>query len=305
LATGFSIPGSTADQLIALIQPGAGLLVTTQADVSGPSPAAVAKPANIAVANGKDGANDATGLKQHAQFAADQAISQTGAQETAAAGDQSQGGGSQQGQSAAPAQINFANHTIAVIDHPQNVGVAAPLQTAPTLAAVAGHTAKTPDTATPAAIALPQAVPVINTAKLIQSMGQSEMRVGMRSNDFGNISISTSATRDIISAQISLEHGELARTLAMHLPEMQARLGGNQAMDVRIDMNGQATGQGAGTSAGMSNESANGSHDGRQQKGSAASTQSANSFAGQGNSIAAAVMPSGEGRLNARLDVRV
>ena len=114
---------------------------------------------------------------------------------------------------------------------------------------------------------MPQALPAINTAKLIQSMGQSEMRVGMRSNDFGNISISTSATRDLISAQISLDHGELARTLAAHLPEMQARLGGNQAMDVRIDMNGQRAEQSAGTSAGMSNGSADQSRGDRQQNG--------------------------------------
>ena len=162
-----------------------------------------------------------------------------------ASGDQSQGDPSQQGQNAAPAQLNFPNHTIAAVDHAQNPGVAAPLQTAPAPAGVTAHTAKTPETAAPATIALPQAVPVINTAKLIQSMGQSEMRVGMRSNDFGNISISTSATRDLISAQISLDHGELARTLATHLPEMQAKFGGNQAMNVRIDMNGQPAGQSA------------------------------------------------------------
>jgi hypothetical protein len=144
-------------------------------------------------------------------------------------------------------------------------------------------------------------VPVINTAKLIQSMGQSEMRVGMRSNDFGNISISTSATRDLISAQISLDHGELARTLATHLPEMQARLG-NQAMDVRIDMNGQAAGQGAGTSPGMSNGSPDGSRGERQQKGGAPSSQSDDGFAAQVNSIATAGLPSGEA--DARLDIR-
>jgi hypothetical protein len=148
-------------------------------------------------------------------------------------------------------------------------------------------------------------VPVINTAKLIQSMGQSEMRVGMRSNDFGNISISTSATRDLISAQISLEHGELARTLAVHLPEMQARLGGSQAVDVRIDMNGQATGHGAGTSPGTSSGSADGSRADRQQKGGATSSQPGAGFTGQGNSIAAAGLPLGDGRPDVRLDIRV
>jgi hypothetical protein len=289
------------------MQQGGGLLVAAQPPASGATPAAVEKPSVTAVANGKDGnsvINDTTGLKQHAQVASDQSGSQTGSQGTGTFGDQSQAGAPQEGQSAVPAQVNFANHIIGAVDHTQNAGVAAPLQTAPTLAGVTGHTAKTPDNA-PATIVLPQALPVINTAKLIQSMGQSEMRVGMRSNDFGNISISTSATRDLISAQISLEHGELARTLALHLPEMQARLGGSQAMDVRIDMNGQATGQGTGTSPGMSSGSADGSRGDRQQKGGATSGQSGDGSTRQGSSIAAAGLPLGEGRLDVRLDIRV
>jgi hypothetical protein len=266
----------------------------------------VAKPS--AGTNGKDGVNnainEATGLKQHASSASDQPGSQTGSQGTASSGDQSQSGASQQGQSVPTTQISFANHAIAAIDHGQSASIASPLQAAPTPAGIPGHSAKTPDTAAPASIAMPQALPVINTAKLIQSIGQSEMRVGMRSNDFGNISISTSATRDLISAKISLDHSELARTLAAHLPEIQARFGGNQAMDVRIDMNGQGAGQGAGMSAGMSNGSADESRGDRQQGGGAASSHSVNGFAEQGHSLAATGMPTGEGRLDARLDIR-
>jgi hypothetical protein len=310
LAPDLSVPGATADQLVALILPGGGLLVAAQASALSVNPATVAKPPVIAVAaNGKDGANnsinDATGLKQHAQATSELTASQTGSQGTEQSGAQSQGDASQQGQSAAAAQVNFANHTIAAVDHAQNAGVAAPLQTAPTPAGVTGHTTKTAEIAAPPTIALPQSVPVINTAKLIQSMGQSEMQVGMRSNEFGNISISTSATRDLISAQISLDHAELARTLAAHLPEMQARLGGNQAMDVRIDMNGQATGPGAGMSPGMSNGSPDESRGDRQQRGSTASRQPADGFAGRRSSIAAAGLTSGEGGLDARLDIRV
>jgi hypothetical protein len=294
-ATGLSIPGATADQLTALIQPGSGKLSTGQAGAS--SSSAAAKPSAITGDNSKDGPgnaiNDATGLRS----ASDQAAPQTGSQDTSASGDQSQGSTFSQGQSGAPAQMSFANHTVAATDHTQNASIASPLQTAPTLAGIPGHSAKTPDTPAPASIALPQALPVINTAKLIQSMGQSEMRVGMRSNDFGNISISTSATRDLISAQISLDHNELARILATHLPEMQTRLGGTQAMDVRIDVNGQ----GAATSAGMSNGSANESRGDRQQKGSAPSGHAASGFAEQGRSIAAAAMPAAESRLDVRV----
>jgi hypothetical protein len=312
LATGPSVPDATTEQLATLIQPGGGVLVTAQASASSVSPAAVAKPSDMAASNGKDGAsnsiNDTAGLKQHAPAASDQATSdqggsQTDSQSAAPSGDESQGGASQQGQSAAAAQMNFANHTVAATDHAQNAGVAPPLQTVPTLAGAAGHNLKTAENAPAPTVALPQAVPVINTAKLIQSMGQSEMRVGMHSNDFGNISISTSTTRDLISAQISLEHSELARTLAAHLPEMQARLGGNQAMDVRIDMNGQATGQGTGTSHGTSNGSADGSSGGRQQRGGGGSSQSEGGFAGQVSAMAAAGLPTGEA--DARLDIRV
>ena len=308
LATVPSAPDATAGQLVALIQPDSGLIGPAQAGASGVSMAA-AKPSDVAVVNSKDGVsnsiNDVTGLKQHAQSASTQASSQPVSQETSPSGDQSQGGASQQGQNAATAQLNFPNHTIAAGDHAQNPGVAVLSQAAPAPAGVSDHTAKTPQTAPPATIVLPQAVPVINTAKLIQSMGQSEMRVGMRSTDFGNISISTSATRDLISAQISLEHGELARTLATHLPEMQAKFGGNQAMNVRIDLNGQPAGQGAGTSAGMSNGSADQSRGDRQQRSSGPSRQSDEGFAGQLNSIPAAVLPSVESRLDPRLDIRV
>lgn len=302
--TSLTVPGDTASQVIALFQPGGQLPVNGQPGASVLSSAAMAKPSATAAANGKDGANNAligaTDQKPNASSASDQASSQG----MASSGDQSQSGTSQQGQSPAPVQISFANHPVAAIDHGQTTNIASPPLTPPTLAGTPGHSAKVPDTAAPASIVIPQALPVINTAKLIQSMGQSEMRVGIRSDDFGNISISTSATRDLISAQISLDHGELARTLAAHLPEMQARFGGNQAMDVRIDMNGQGASQGAGTSAGMSHGSGDESRGDRQQKGGTGSSHSVEGFAEQGRSLTTAAMLIGESRVDARLDLR-
>jgi hypothetical protein len=309
LATVPSVSGATADELAALIQPNGPLLVTAPAHVLSMSPVVQEKPSDGAVVDRKDGAgnstNEVTGLKQDGQVDSAPAPSHPVSQDSSPSGDQSQGSASQQGQNGATAQLNVPNHTIAAVDHTQNLGTAVLSQSAPALAGISDHSAKTPQTAAPAPIVVPQAVPVINTAKLIQSMGQSEMRVGMRSTDFGNISISTSATRDLISAQISLDHGELARTLATHLPEMQAKFGGNQAMNVRIDMNGQPAGQGAGTSAGMSNGSADQSRGDRQQRSSGPSRQSDEGFAGQLNSIPVAVLPSVESRLDARLDIRV
>jgi len=75
--------------------------------------------------------------------------------------------------------------------------------------------------------------PAVNSARLIQRIGEAEIRVGMRS-DFGDVSISTLATHNSISAQISLNHADLAKAIAAHLPEVQARLGASQPVDVRI-----------------------------------------------------------------------
>jgi hypothetical protein len=296
-----NVPGTTAGQLAALIQPAHGFNMSSVVQE---------KPSDGGVVDRKGGAgnsiNEVTGVKPHGQVDAASAPSQAVSQDSSPSGDQSQGSASQQGQNAATAQLNATNHTIAAVDHTQNLGTAVLSPSAPVLAGVSDHAAKPPQTAAPAPIVVPQAVPVINTAKLIQSMGQSEMHVGMRSTDFGNISISTSATRGLISAQISLDHGELARTLAAHLPEMQAKFGGNQAMNVRIDMNGhQPTGQSAGTSAGMSNGSADQSRGDRQQRGSGTTRQSGEAFAGQLNSMTTAVLPAAESRLDARLDIRV
>ena len=308
-ATVPGIPDPTVDQLAALIQPAGALPVTVPAHAFDVSPAAVEKPSDAAGADRKDGLsnsiNDVTGLTQHGSSESAPAPSQPAPQDTSPSGDQGQGSASQPGQNVATTQGNFPSHNVTVVDHPQNPGVAVLSPTTPAPAGVSDHAAKAPQTAALPTVVVPQPVPVINTARLIQSMGQSEMRVGMHSTDFGNISITTSATRDLISAQISLDHGELARTLATHLPEMQAKFGGDQAMNVRIDTNGQPAGQSAGTSASMSNGSADHSRSDPQQRGSGTSRQSREGFAGELNAIPAAVLPSAESRLDARLDIRV
>ena len=301
---GLSVPFATADELLAMTQPGDGLSRTGQAAGSGFNSSSVAKPSATAGISGMQGSkgptNNAFGPMQHSQLG-----TEPGSQETTATSDQSRGVSSPQGQDAAPFQMNFTNDVGAATMHAQSPAVSSPVQTAPMLAGVAAHAAKMQDNSAPASPVVPQALPVINTAKLIQSMGQSEMRVGMRSTEFGNISISTSATRDVISAQISLDHGELARTLAAHLPEMQARLGSNQVVDVRIDLNGTCAGPGAGTSGGMSNGPSDQSRGGRQQAGNAASSYSGNSVSGWQASHTPAAMTAGDGRLSARLDIRV
>ncbi|MDR3736128.1 MAG: hypothetical protein P4L10_11395 [Acidobacteriaceae bacterium] len=161
---------------------------------------------------------------------------------------------------------------------------------------------KAPENTSNASIAMPQAAvvqqtPVINAAKLIQSIGQSEMRVGMRSAEFGAISIHTLATRDELSAQISLDHADLAKAITAHLPEMQARLGANQTMDVRIHDSGQN-----GAMTGGSEESGSGARGNQQQEGR--STHYAKNDAVEVMQIAGSDGQVIDGGYAARLDIR-
>jgi hypothetical protein len=129
----------------------------------------------------------------------------------------------------------------------------------------------------------------------------------MRSSEFGSISISTSTTPDLISAQISLDHSELARTIAAHLPEMQTRLANNQGMDVQIGLNEDRGGHSAGTSGAMPNGGGAGgeSRGGGYESRNASSNHFSNGLAGPQVSPAAAAKTTGDGRLFGRLDIRV
>jgi hypothetical protein len=297
IANTTTAPSGIADPQAAL--PLAASIAATHASVASLKPVSTAKPHANASATAKNASAEPASTKKIAEPGSE-AGSKTGSQD--ASGNQSQSGSNPQAQIAAPVPVPFAVHPGSVIATAENPAPVAANHAASTTATSAGFAASATDNSiSHASATLPQTAPVINTARLIQNMGQTEMRVGMRSNEFGNISISTSATRGQVSAQISVEHGELAKTLTAHLPEMQARLGGSQPMDVRIDMNGAATGQGTSNFGGMQNDTAGQSRGGRQQEGNMAAGQSDNSVVEQKFSPVVAAAPSGY----ARLDIRV
>ncbi|MGH9499996.1 MAG: flagellar hook-length control protein FliK [Terriglobales bacterium] len=64
----------------------------------------------------------------------------------------------------------------------------------------------------------------LHTAKLVASMERSELRMGLRTGEFGNVDIRTSLVRNQFTAEISAERGELGRALAAELPGLQHRL---------------------------------------------------------------------------------
>ena len=71
-------------------------------------------------------------------------------------------------------------------------------------------------------------------------MSQSEFRVGMQSQEFGSIDIRTSVARHMFSAQISVEHGDMARSLTAELPALYHKLADQQVPVASIVIQGQS-----------------------------------------------------------------
>jgi len=89
------------------------------------------------------------------------------------------------------------------------------------------------------------ALPPIHTASVLESMQGSEMRVGMRSAEFGNVSVSTSVNRESIAAQISFEHMDLGKALTAHLPSIEAKLSSDYGVHAKVEVRDQSMGASA------------------------------------------------------------
>ena len=90
----------------------------------------------------------------------------------------------------------------------------------------------------------PVASSSINTARLVQSMSESEMRVGMHSSEFGDISIRTSVSQQQMVAQITLDHGDLSQAIAAHASTLQAKLGEDYGIHASIEVHNLGSGFG-------------------------------------------------------------
>lgn len=91
----------------------------------------------------------------------------------------------------------------------------------------------------------------LQSARLVQAAGQTEMRLAFHSPELGAVSIHTAATSDAIAARIAVDHTELATMLTVQLPEMHARLGVGHTVEVALTpSNGGTAGDGQASSGG-------------------------------------------------------
>jgi len=84
---------------------------------------------------------------------------------------------------------------------------------------------------------------VVSTAKLMQSLTQSEFRIGLQSREMGTINIHTSIAARTFSAQIFVERSEVANMLMRELPDLYSRLADQRVLagPIQIHNDGLST----------------------------------------------------------------
>jgi flagellar hook-length control protein FliK len=86
---------------------------------------------------------------------------------------------------------------------------------------------------------------LINSAKLVERMGESELRLAMRTGEFGSVDIRTSMVRNQFTAEISVERSDLGRVMAADLPNLQNRLTEQAVPVANITLQNHSGGQSA------------------------------------------------------------
>jgi len=137
------------------------------------------------------------------------------------------------------------------------------------------------------------AAPGINTARLIQSMSETEMRLGMHSSEFGDIAIRTSVSLQQVQAQISVDHGELGSAIAAHLPALESKLGNDFGLHASIDVN--QTGGSLSNGHGQPSQ-----HGGRMPSGAGSAESGAQTADADASMISAAAASADDARLDIR-----
>jgi flagellar hook-length control protein FliK len=82
----------------------------------------------------------------------------------------------------------------------------------------------------------------LNSAKMVERLGQAELRVGLQAGEFGRVDIRTSMLHNQFTTHISVERGELGKVLASELPGLQSRLSEQRFPAGSITVEQQSTG---------------------------------------------------------------
>lgn len=75
---------------------------------------------------------------------------------------------------------------------------------------------------------VPAAASVLQTARVLDRMGTSEIRVGLNTVNFGNLELHTSVNQDRVAATLATSHSELRAALAAEMPTLEHAMAQHQ-----------------------------------------------------------------------------
>ena len=180
----------------------------------------------------------------------------------ATAGDATNGSGKSsahiaQGTPAESSQSSVAAQRVSDIASSHSHAETVVIQSVSSQASIATRTANTPIDASHSGglrqtveasdtdVAPAMATSAISDARLMQTMNESQMRIGLSSNAFGDISIRTSISGHQLVAQISLDHGELSQAMTAQVSSVQTKLNDEHGLHALIEINHHSSPQSA------------------------------------------------------------
>jgi hypothetical protein len=95
----------------------------------------------------------------------------------------------------------------------------------------------------PAEIVSAYPASLVHSAKLVERIGEAELRLGIRAGEFGSVDIRTSMVRNQFTAEIAVERGELGRVMTAELHGLQSRLIDQGIPEVSITVHNHTGGQ--------------------------------------------------------------
>ena len=103
----------------------------------------------------------------------------------------------------------------------------------PNLSGASGPSESSPAPASHApAVSETTSQPVVQSVRLIEAMGQSEMRIGLRTQAFGSVEVHTALRETQLGLAVSSEKGDLRGFLQPDVPAIQSLL---QQHDLRLE----------------------------------------------------------------------
>jgi hypothetical protein len=97
-------------------------------------------------------------------------------------------------------------------------------------------------------------------------MGGTEMRVGMNSAEFGDISIRAAVSQQQMMAQISLDHSDLSQAIAAHIATAQTKLGSEYGLHASIEVSQQGGSSSGGSASSQAGSGGAGNSAQREQR---------------------------------------